>query len=265
MNNITFDIKCWNINQKITQLHQFIITGTEKNNVNIACLQEFHINNFKLSNLKYEEHDPHQCYVFYNGAITGVFTYSVGIAQQGIGMPKFPKRQDYGTLVVWNSNVFDFCGIKTPSYFINQSFKNDELGIRTTPWVILCTRNFKFFNIMSVHGHATNQNKKNALFKSIFNDMQQCNIPTLIIGDFNYNPKDLIPLIPTHLNFKPFNGITHIDPTTKHQWCIDHVVYKLITITNLLISGIDQQNGCMKSLLAEKGHDHGILSFSVTF
>lgn len=263
-NTQSFLINSWNTNQILTDLPKYIATGTERNGLSISCLQEFHYNNFSQNpQFSLEQYGENQFYVIFNKKISGIFTYSVGMASSSNNIPRTPKRQDYGTLVIWNSNIFDFHNIKVPSYFM---LAKDELGMRTTPWVTLCTKNFKLVNIMSIHGYATNKNKKDILFKAIFNDIMECNIPTLIVGDFNYEPMDLSQLIPPHLKFNPIVGATHINPETKQSWCIDHVVTnKYVTINNLKISGIDQKTKCMKSLLAYKKHDHGILSFKVEF
>lgn len=256
-----FDIKSWNTNQNPTDLHDYVVTGTERKGVGIACLQEFRIDNFSKNNqYSIKEYDNNQYHVLFNGMITGIFTFSVGISSPSIGMARVPKKQNYGTLVIWNCNTFSFCNTRTPSYF---HFQRDELGMRTTPWVTLCTKNFKFLNIMSVHGHAQNEIKKNVMFNSIFKDVSECNISTLIMGDFNYNPPDLNKLVPKRLRFKPFIGITHVNSLKNETWCIDHVITnKLVKVSNLQIHGIDQEKKCMKSRLADKNHDHGILSFT---
>ena len=123
----------------------------------------------------------------------------------------------------------------------------------------------KFFNLVNVHGHARNENKKNILLFSLFSQIMNSNIPTLICGDFNYEPKDIDKIMVPNLVFTPFDGITHINPNNGELWCIDHVVHNnLCTVNNISIQGIDQQSKCIKTLMEKAKHDHGILSFQVT-
>lgn len=94
------------------------------------------------------------------------------------------------------------------------------------------------------------------------------NIPTFICGDFNYGPLNVKNILTQNLVFNPVNGITHINPNDGQKFCIDHVVHnQLMEVSNIIISGIDQQAQSMKGLVGtdDNGgvkHDHGMLSFA---
>ena len=264
----TFTIKSWNINTKQTQMIDYILGGNERDSTSIVCLQEFSWDN----NPKYQKYLKlrqigDNCYQVrnVNKVVVGVFSYNMGMASTAREIPRTPKYEAHGTLIIWNPNVFCYIGVTEPSY---HSLVQDELGHRSTYIVTLATQDMRFLNVMCVHGHATNSNKKDKLFQSIFNQINSCNIPTIVCGDFNYNPTKMYPLFMTtgNLVFNPVNGITHVNSDTGETYCIDHVVHnQLVTVSNLRISGIDQQTGSIKNLMQQQKHDHGILSFQITF
>lgn len=262
MNNIT--VKSWNINQKPTQIINYILNGNEKNNTHLLCLQEFSWEaNPEYSFLQINKISNNLFYIMHNDVVVGIFSYNMGIYSSKPNVHRFPKYEKHGTLVIWNPGVFTFVGITTPAYY---KLTREELGNRSSPIITLYTTNLKFLNIITVHGHATNSKKKNALFSSIFSQLSNSNVPTIICGDFNYNPNELKRLVPRNLVFNPLNTITHINAETGKTYNIDHVIHnELITINNLSIGGINQTTKTMGSLMKNNNHNHGILSFQITF
>jgi exonuclease III len=258
-----FTVKSWNVNTKDTQIIHYVLTGTERNGTDILCLQEFSwVANPAYNYLNMVHIGNNLYHVFRNAIIVGVFSYNMGMSSPSKHIARTSKYETHGTLVVWNPAAFTFVGTTVPNY---HNLVQNELGHRSTHMITLVTPNMKFVNVVSIHGHATNSNKKDALFGSIFAQISTCNIPTFIAGDFNYNPQELGGLVPGNLVCNSVNGITHINPTTGQTFCIDHVVHnQLATVNNLLVSGIDQQAQSMKSLVGGNGHDHGILSFQMT-
>lgn len=258
-----FAIKSWNVNQKKTKIVKYVLGGTESSNVTILALQEFSwVNNPHYSYLDLQKVTNNYYHVIMNMCIVGVFSYNMGMSSPSKDIPRSPKYEEHGTLVIWNPVVFTFVTMVEPQY---HKLKKLELGNRSSSIITLRTQDLKFLNVMNVHGHAKNMTKKDALFTSIFSQLSSCNIPTIICGDFNYEPKDVYRLLPQSLIFNSVNGITHINPNTKETFCIDHVVHNnFVTVKKLLISGIDQQNQSVKSLMDNKGHDHGMLLFTIS-
>lgn len=261
--NNPITVKSWNLNQNATMIIYYVVNGTEKNATDIVCLQEFSwdANSEYLAYFEKEKVDDNLFHIKFNGKIIGIFSYNVGISSPYIGAPRCPKTEEHGLLIVWNPNVFTFVNTLEPAYFDLPS----ELGNRTSHIAMLCTKELKYLMVMNVHGHAKNSKKKNILFNSIFTQLEHCNVPTIITGDFNYRPNELAPLVPNKLIFNPVNGTTHINTITDETYCIDHVIHNSFVIINkIMISGIDQQSQCIKSEMKKKSHDHGILSFQIT-
>jgi hypothetical protein len=263
-NNQTVSIKSWNTNQKKNAMPSYVISGTEQSGVSIACIQEFSPGkNPECGHMRKANNTNNIYYMINNDIIVGIFSYNMGLSSPSKNAPRVEKYELHGTLIIWDPKIFDFFGTINLTY---TKLSSEELGNRSTPIVTLCTKNLKFLNIVNVHAHAKNKRKKITLFSSIFNQLKDCNIPTIIVGDYNYKPHELEELVPQNFTFNHFNGITHINAETNETFCIDHIVHnKLVAVTNLKVIGIDQKSQTMNFGMKSNNHDHGILSFQATF
>lgn len=247
-----------------------IIEGTRNKN-GIYVVQEFIISTLdRFTNPDYSNNkNNYNTFLQYKNKCVGVSSFNIGMSSPTKKTKRQQKRELHGTSIFWDQSQFSYVGYLDPVYQ-KSSLRSGgtEIGIRTTPWVILTDNKNRLFIVISVHAN-NNQQKRKMLLKSLFAEAkvhEKSGYIPIIAGDFNELPTELFKYVDNSMQSSWVNGekrITHCNPKKEFFGYLDYIfVRKDIALSKVNIYGIDQINQQMSNKMNKGGHDHAVISQS---